>query len=211
MVTCTYCALLSQIDTGDQSRCHHFEPENERQKQEVYVPPKMSEAVHTSHADIILCERSPACWISGSWGHIVIKKLYTFWDARLSQNALFLGNSHPHTVECGRNTSQRFGWETLHPKILSMRFLQFWRVEERHSWTTFCITDVCVWIKIWLRRTPRRFFKNVSFCLVIRYMYEQINFYVINVLLYLLSPEPFQFDSPLDLVIKFVYFAGTGI
>ncbi|KAJ4427197.1 hypothetical protein ANN_24814 [Periplaneta americana] len=63
----------------------------------------------------------------------------------LSSGVILLhDNAHPHTANSVRNTIQRFGWETLQhpplqPRSLPIRFSHFRRIEERHSWTSFCI------------------------------------------------------------------------
>ena len=50
-------------------------------------------------------------------------------------------NARPHNANMVRDKLQRFGWETLqhppyHPDLSPCDCHNFWRSEERHSWTS---------------------------------------------------------------------------
>ena len=126
--------FLSRIVTGDETYCHHFEPESKRQSQQWkhlnYPPPKKSKAVHTSTGIMLMtfffdC-RGPLLVDLLERGATInakryadrLKKLLRAIKSKctgmLSDGIIILHNKAcPHATNPVRDKLQRFGWETL--------------------------------------------------------------------------------------------------
>ncbi|GFX38598.1 mariner Mos1 transposase [Trichonephila clavipes] len=162
---------LSQIVTGDETWCQHFELESKQWESATSPPPKKSKAVHTT----VLVRQYPSFltthFLSTSWNGkppsmpSVIKPLYRTLEEPSSRNApgmlsngviLLHDNARPHTANAVKTTLQQLRWEILEhpsysPNISPCDFHAFGplkRAIRGHRFTTD--DDVCNWVQAWI-------------------------------------------------------------